>query len=1722
MNDNGTTDEDVAIASIDVLSNDAELDSTDVLTVTSIDGTSINVGSPVTLASGATVGLNGDGTLSYDPALNFNGADSFVYTVSDGTATDTAVVSITVDSVNNAPVTTPDTYSVSEDGTLGVSATLGVLSNDSDAHDGAPGENNTPLTAKLIDSPTNGSLVVFNPNGAFLYQPNADFFGTDTFTYTATDSLNGTSVLETVTITVTEVNDAPAAVADGTSVDEDGSVIIDVLTNDSTGPSNEGDQTLSVIGTSAPSNGNVTINPNGTITYTPFENFNGTDSFTYTIQDNGTTNGAATPLTATALVSITVNAVDDPAVVAGTVTGAVSEGDIGDAPVTASGAITISDVDEGDMPTFADVTSTAGDNAYGSFELVSGTWTYTLNQSAVQDLDAGDMVNDTITFTASDGTTQEITVTITGTDDAAVVAGTFTGAVTEGDMDDAAVTATGAIAISDVDEDDMPSFANVASTLSDSAFGSFELVSGTWTFTLDQNSVQEFAEGDMVDDTITFTATDGTMQEITVTITGTNDAPAASSVAGAADEDGPAVTVSADFTDADVGDTFTFAVDTTGTLGSVTNNGDGTFNYDPNGQFEGLAVGATASDTFTYTVTDNNGGMSTETVTITLTGQNDSPVIANAIADVTATEDDTDVTIDLSGVFSDVDGDTLSYTAVSADGTLVTATVSGSDLVLDFQDDANGSTTVTVTADDGNGGTVSDTFNVTVDPVNDSPVVANAIADVTATEDDTDVTIDLSGVFSDVDGDTLSYTAVSADGTLVTATVSGSDLVLDFQDDANGSTTVTVTADDGNGGTVSDTFNVTVDPVNDSPVVANAIADVTATEDDTDVTIDLSGVFSDVDGDTLSYTAVSADGTLVTATVSGSDLVLDFQDDANGSTTVTVTADDGNGGTVSDTFNVTVDPVNDSPVVANAIADVTATEDDTDVTIDLSGVFSDVDGDTLSYTAVSADGTLVTATVSGSDLVLDFQDDANGSTTVTVTADDGNGGTVSDTFNVTVDPVNDSPVVANAIADVTATEDDTDVTIDLSGVFSDVDGDTLSYTAVSADGTLVTATVSGSDLVLDFQDDANGSTTVTVTADDGNGGTVSDTFNVTVDPVNDSPVVANAIADVTATEDDTDVTIDLSGVFSDVDGDTLSYTAVSADGTLVTATVSGSDLVLDFQDDANGSTTVTVTADDGNGGTVSDTFNVTVDPVNDSPVVANAIADVTATEDDTDVTIDLSGVFSDVDGDTLSYTAVSADGTLVTATVSGSDLVLDFQDDANGSTTVTVTADDGNGGTVSDTFNVTVDPVNDSPVVANAIADVTATEDDTDVTIDLSGVFSDVDGDTLSYTAVSADGTLVTATVSGSDLVLDFQDDANGSTTVTVTADDGNGGTVSDTFNVTVDPVVASVAGRHIFYDNSGFDENLAGAGSSDDGAIAPSPSDLSIAGGDTSLGKEALLPGNTATFQNYTSFVRGINGIIVDIDDLAATPTLATIGDFFEFRVGNSNDFVSGFSTAPIPIEIAVRGGDGDGGSDRVTIVWADNAIENQWLEVTVLANASTGLVTEDIHYWGNIIGEVGNQSGNTLVNATDQGQTRDNFTQIFQAEAIEGTYDFNRDGLVNATDQAIARDNFTPLFGDVQLISPSAPPQALTSKSFSGFVASSVPQPLMTNTEVSDQRLSSSSDQPAELAVLLGVEADQSTALEDDSSTKRPAEDTVSAKDSVGVLDEAFSEEQEFWDIF
>jgi len=267
-------------------------------------------------------------------------------------------------------------------------------------------------------------------------------------------------------------------------------------------------------------------------------------------------------------------------------------------------------------------------------------------------------------------------------------------------------------------------------------------------------------------------------------------------------------------------------------------------------------------------------------------------------------------------------------------------------------------------------------------------------------------------------------------------------------------------------------------------------------------------------------------------------------------------------------------------------------------------------------------------------------------------------------------------------------------------------------------------------------------------------------------------------------------------------------------------------------------------------------------------------------------------------------------------------------------------------------------------------------------------------------------------------------------------------GNVDEDPQVTTVHVAGSVVGRHVFYNHSAWDGNDAGASAADDAAIATD--------------KQALLPGETATFANYTSYSRGINGIMIDVDGLDGTPTASD----FVFKTGNSND-PSAWTTAPAPLSITVRAGEGAGDSDRVTIIWADNdldgvadpneAVAKQWLQVTVLSDAnggSLGLTDDDVFYFGNAVGETGNSATDTKVNATDKLVARNNPHTFLDPAPLDDICDFDRDQKVNATDELIARNNGTTFLTDLELITVPA----ATGGAGSTMEMSLVSEPLVT----------------------------------------------------------------------
>ena len=536
--DTATLLEDALATTIDVLSNDTDVDG-DTLSITAASATS------------GTVSFSGSDVI-YTPNSNFNGTATVNYTVSDGTDSAAGELTITVTSVNDAPVANADTFTILEDASA---TTIDVLSNDTDV-DGD--------TLSITAASATSGAVSFSGSDV-IYTPASDFNGTATVNYTVSDGTD--SAAGELTITVTSVNDAPVANADTATLLEDAlATTIDVLSND-TDVEND---TLSITAASATS-GTVSFSGSDVV-YTPASDFNGTATVNYTVSDG--TDSAAGELT------ITVTSVND-------------------APVATVDAFTIL---EDALATTIDVLSNDTDVENDTLSITAASATsgaVSFSGSDVVYTPASDFNGTaTVNYTVSDGTDSaagELTITVTSVNDAPVATvDAFT------ILEDALATTIDVLSNdTDVDGDTL-SITAASATSGAVSFSGSDVI---YTPASDFNGTA----------TVNYTVSDGTdtaAGELTITVTSVNDAPVATVDAFTILEDALATTIDVLSNDTDVENDTLSITAASATSGAVSFSGSDVI-YIPASNFNGTAtVNYTVSDG-----TDSAAGELTITVT---------------------------------------------------------------------------------------------------------------------------------------------------------------------------------------------------------------------------------------------------------------------------------------------------------------------------------------------------------------------------------------------------------------------------------------------------------------------------------------------------------------------------------------------------------------------------------------------------------------------------------------------------------------------------------------------------------------------------------------------------------------------------------------------------------------------------------------------------------------------------------------------------------------------------------------------------------------------------------------------------------------------------------------------------------------------------------------------------------------------------------------------------
>ncbi len=797
--------------------------------------------------------------------------------------------------------------------------------------------------------------------------------------------------------------------------------------------------------------------------------------------------------------------------------------------------------------------------------------------------------------------------------------------------------------------------------------------------------------------------------------------------------------------DAD-GDTVILASVDAATNGQAWIGANGNVFFKPTANFSGDA-------SFLFTVNDGNGGTTQSSVNLTVAGDNDAPELTDTITDVILPEDSA-IDFELpENLFVDPDGDPVTLGAQLSDGSSLPEWLSFENgrFVGTPPANFNGTLDVVVNASDGSASSATG-FSITLQPINDAPVQVSALQDVESAKGEAFSFNLPANLFDDPDGDVLTLTATLANGDPLPAWLIFDGISFSGQAPLSvdaGEIEIRVFASDGNAQT-SALFTLDVIESNSAPEIGVPIGDQSSNEDQQIDLIVPVGTFTDVDGDILSLTAALADGNPLPAWLvfDGTRFTGTPPQDFNGTLDLTVTASDGSL-EVSDNFTLTIDPVNDAPVLSLMMSDQTSLEDEPIDFLVPADTFADVDGDSLTLSATLADGSDLPAWLSfdGARFTGQPPQDFNGMIELALTASDGEL-EATDLFALSISPVNDPPVILTPLADVSSAEDSlVDVAIP-TDTFVDVDGDTLTLTATLSDGSDLPAWLSfdGVRITGTPPQDFNGNIDIAVTASDGELDIV-DHFVLTIDPVNDAPVVLNAIAGINADED-TVVNVALpTNIFSDVDGDALVLSATLVDGSELPVWLSFDGVRFAGMPPVNfnGALDIRVTANDG-ALQVSNDFVLTIDPVNDAPILDAVLSDISSDEDTAfDVALP-QDAFSDIEGDALTLTAALVGGDVLPDWVSfdGERFTGTPPQDFNGVLDIEVTASDGQLGTAG-SFALTIDPINDAPVAVDD--DIFLSEGGDELTILQSSLLdndSDVDGDTLSVVSVTdgANGTV--------------------------------------------------------------------------------------------------------------------------------------------------------------------------------------------------------------------------------------------------------------------------------------------------------------------------------------------------------------------------------------------
>ncbi|EJL6395691.1 tandem-95 repeat protein [Vibrio navarrensis] len=957
VDDSFSTEEDTA-KQFDLLANDSDINDDMV-------ASSATVKTP---PSKGQVSIS-NGVVTYTPNSNETGTDTFTYTVKDALLQESqeATVTVTISAINDAPVAKALTITTDEDT---ASAALSVRSQTTDVEDGIPTGD-----LALVSLPQKGQVTIDQTAGTFVYTPNANENGSDSFTYTIADSEGSVSLAATVSVNIGSVNDAPVASADTLTFDEDVTSTLDVLSNDS--DIEDGSFTASSItlqdlgqGEGVYSFATVSINADGTLNIVPAANVNGQHSFTYTLTDS------SQAVSASATVTLNITPVNDAPVAVDNSAKLLEEGSFevnvlgNDSDVDTGDSFDLTSVNVVDQPAHGRVSVTAsGAIVYSPEENYFGedSFTYTV-------ADAAGAVSNVAT----------VTMTVTPVNDAPMAQAQ---SQTLDEDNSLVITLVG----SDIDNDDDTLQYVITEPVS---HGVLEpLTNNSWRYTPEAN----FNGSDFFLFKVNDGELDSTEVRVNLTVNAVNDTPTATDVSATGEEETP-LTITLNGSDVE-GSSLNYQVATAPVNGSVTITGNQAV-YTGNSNFFG-------QDSFTYSVSDGELTSEAALVAITLSNVNDAPVISGS----PSTQVDEDSAYQFVPQASDNDpADTLTYSIANKPSWATFDTATGALSGTPSNSDVGTHAGIVISVSDGHVSASLPAFAITVNNVNDAPVISGA----PATQVNEDGAYLFTPQVSDVDSQAFSFSITNkpawASFDAATGTLSGTP----SNDDVGTYAGIVITVSDGSATATLNTFSIVVNNVNDAPAISGTPA-LTVNEDSA---YRFAPQTSDVDSSSLSFSISNKPSWASFNTATGVLSGTPANEHVGTTENIVITVSDGELSASLAAFNLTVINVNDAPVAVNDTFVFTESNDGIYL-LDVLSNDSDVDQDTLQLDWVTP--TSGSATMVGSQIQLVTS--AIGTVTVQYGVKDGNGGKATAKATVTINSAKlDAPTItAPADVEVNAT-----------------------------------------------------------------------------------------------------------------------------------------------------------------------------------------------------------------------------------------------------------------------------------------------------------------------------------------------------------------------------------------------------------------------------------------------------------------------------------------------------------------------------------------------------------------------------------------------------------------------------------------------------------------------------------------------------------------------------